>query len=63
MPGVHRAVIGSNSDLGSWQALAPLRFRRSYFSFGLNEISLYALSGDSGTGSLQRGQQTLVAVS
>jgi len=35
--------------LGNWQALPSLPFARSYFGFGINGTSLYALGGDSGT--------------
>ena len=46
---VYRAVIQSNGMLGAWQALPPLPFARSYFGFGINGTSLYALGGDSGS--------------
>ena len=46
---VYRAVIQSDGMLGNWQALPSLPFARSYFGFGINGTSLYALGGDSGT--------------
>jgi hypothetical protein len=46
---VYRAVIQSDGMLGAWQTLRSLPFARSYFGFGINGTSLYALGGDSGT--------------
>ena len=46
---VYRAVIQSDGMLGAWQAQPSLPFARSYFGFGINGTSLYALGGDSGT--------------
>jgi len=46
---VYRAAIQSDGMLGAWQALPSLPFARSYFGFGINGTSLYALGGDSGS--------------
>ena len=46
---VYRAVIQSDGMLGNWQALPSLPFARSYFGFGINGTSLYALGCDSGS--------------
>jgi len=46
---VYRAVIQSDGMLGNWQALPSLPFARSYFGFGVNGTSLYALGCDSGS--------------
>ncbi len=45
----YRAVIGSTGDLGAWQSLTSLPFKRSYFGFGVNGTFLYVAGGDSGT--------------
>jgi hypothetical protein len=45
----YRSRIDGLGNLGAWQSLAPLPFKRSYFGSGQFGGVLYAFGGDSGT--------------
>ncbi len=46
---VYRTTIDSLGNLGTWQSLTPLPFKRAYFGAGAFGQYLYAFGGDSGT--------------
>ncbi|HEY6224358.1 MAG TPA: hypothetical protein VIW26_11275 [Gemmatimonadales bacterium] len=46
---VYRAAIDASGNLGTWQSLTPLPFKRAYFGAGAFGEFLYAFGGDSGT--------------
>lgn len=46
---VYRTTIDASGNLGAWQSLTPLPFKRAYFGAGAFGQYLYAFGGDSGT--------------
>ena len=46
---VYRTTINASGNLGTWQSLTPLPFKRAYFGAGAFGEFLYAFGGDSGT--------------
>jgi hypothetical protein len=46
---VYRTTIDASGNLGTWQSLTPLPFKRAYFGAGAFGQYLYAFGGDSGT--------------
>ncbi|HEY6924142.1 MAG TPA: hypothetical protein VI653_11790, partial [Steroidobacteraceae bacterium] len=45
----YRTTIDGSGNLGTWQSLTPLPFKRAYFGAGAFGEFLYAFGGDSGT--------------
>ena len=45
----YRTTIDASGNLGTWQSLTPLPFKRAYFGAGAFGQYLYAFGGDSGT--------------